>query len=178
MTAPVLPVTCVCVVCGREVARKHSTQIYCGRKCLRATRPPATPEYRSWTHMRERCLSPRSADYYRYGGRGISICQRWLDSFDAFIADMGPRPSLAHSLDRINNEGDYEPGNCRWATHKEQGSNRSDTWRFVDLDGGYLSLRDLSRSLALNIGVLRRGLIFAGVVDQTHNIYPKKRRAA
>lgn len=83
-----------------------------------------TSEYESWVHMRQRCLNPMNARYSYYGGRGITICERW-SSYEHFLADMGRRPSREYSLDRINNEGNYEPGNCRWATTAEQNANRS-----------------------------------------------------
>lgn len=82
-----------------------------------------TPEYATWAAMKGRCSNPREASYSRYGGRGISVCNRWL-SFEGFFADMGRRPSKKHSLDRINNDGNYEPGNCRWATDTEQCNNQ------------------------------------------------------
>lgn len=82
-----------------------------------------SPEYLSWIGMKQRCTNPRAQSYRIYGGRGITVCDRWLYSFERFLADMGPRPE-GTSLDRINKDGDYEPANCRWATAKEQAANR------------------------------------------------------
>jgi hypothetical protein len=86
---------------------------------------PGTVEYRTWEDMITRCTNPRTKGWPHYGGRGITVCDRWRDRFAAFLADMGRRPSPAHSLDRFpNNDGNYEPGNCRWATWSEQMRNR------------------------------------------------------
>ena len=84
----------------------------------------STPEYRTWKAMKRRCYSPTSPDYPLYGGAGVRVCSRWLESFEAFLVDMGERPDPSMSIDRwpVSN-GDYEPGNCRWATKIEQGRN-------------------------------------------------------
>lgn len=81
------------------------------------------PEYKVWCNVIQRCSNPRQTSYSRYGGRGISICDRWRTSFPNFLADMGERPA-GMTLDRIDNSGNYEPGNCRWATHRIQWENK------------------------------------------------------
>lgn len=81
------------------------------------------PLYKAWTNMKTRCSDPKHTSYKNYGGRGISICKEWTESYKAFESYIGPRPE-GMTLDRINNDGNYEPGNCRWATWKEQISNR------------------------------------------------------
>lgn len=86
-----------------------------------------TPEYYSYHHMKGRCYRKSHAKYHRYGARGITICDRWLgkSGFNNFLADMGIKPSLKHSIDRIDNDGDYTPKNCKWSTPKEQSNNTS-----------------------------------------------------
>ena len=79
-------------------------------------------EWNTWRSMKGRCLNPKDPAFDRYGGRGITVCQRWQDSFMVFLQDMGPRP-LGTSIDRIDCNGNYEPGNCRWATSLEQNQN-------------------------------------------------------
>lgn len=83
-----------------------------------------TPEYRAWCSMKTRCFNKNRSEWMRYGGRGITVCKRWKESFKNFFYDMGTRPSEKHSLDRIDTDGNYEPSNCRWATQSEQASNK------------------------------------------------------
>lgn len=87
-------------------------------------RTARTPEYRVWAHLVERCENPNDASFHNYGGRGISVCARWRSSFVDFLADMGRRPSPKHMIDREDNDGNYEPGNCRWVTRSVQNKNR------------------------------------------------------
>lgn len=109
-----------------------------------------TPEYQCWVDIKSRCLNPEHRFYPYYGGRGITICDRWKDDFKAFFEDVGPRPSPRHTIDRHpNNDGNYEPGNVRWATRKEQVDNRR-TSRFVMVDGVKRPLSDVIRERGLD----------------------------
>lgn len=113
---------------------RHGHRLRSGRR---------SPEYTAWINIKERCLNAQRPDFPRYGGAGVAVCDRWRDSFESFLADMGPRPSARHSIDRINNSQGYEPGNCRWATREEQSRNRAaavlshssvgEIWRMRDL---------------------------------------------
>lgn len=122
-----------CQIVGNNLRQGHSTSCGCfrtetticrstkhGHDCRNAT----TPEYCSWSGMIQRCTNPNWRRYRDWGGRGITICPQWRQDFSKFLMDMGPKPSLEYSLDRIDNSGNYEPGNCRWATRSQQRRNR------------------------------------------------------
>jgi hypothetical protein len=120
------------VVIGADLKRRHSCGCYVveyatnhNRRHGGARRGKMTQEYRAWKEAQDRCYRATSPFYHRYGGRGIGMCDRWRESFETFLADMGPKPSAQHSIDRVDNDGHYEPGNCRWATKKEQARNQS-----------------------------------------------------
>jgi hypothetical protein len=106
------------------------------------------PEYAVWQSMLARCSNPRHKFFARYGGRGITVCERWRSSFAAFISDVGRRPP-GTTLDRIDNDGGYVPQNVRWTTHAQQSRNRS-TNRFVEVGGLRLCLEDWARRLGVS----------------------------
>jgi len=122
--------------CGKEVIQptrklKRGEVKSCGcyrNECVKNRKTTHgysnTPTYRSWNSMIMRCVNKNNNQYYRYGSRNISVCDRWINSFENFLHDMGERPPGA-SLDRIDNNGNYEPSNCRWATAKQQQRNRN-----------------------------------------------------
>ena len=110
---------------SNDRSRKDGLNFYC-RVCWKtySSKYTITPEYRCWSAMKERCFNKNSKAYKSYGGRGITVCDRWRNSYKNFIEDVGLRPSNNHSIDRVDNDKNYEPGNCRWATRSEQQKNK------------------------------------------------------
>lgn len=130
-----------------------------------------TPEYAAWGHMKSRCLSPANTYYADYGGRGITVCQQWIDSFQSFLADVGSRPSAQHSLDRINNDGNYEPGNVRWALSDVQQNNKRNT-TLITAFGQTMSIPQWSRYTGIPKDTIRyrlsQGRSMDGVFSKEH----------
>lgn len=118
-----------------------------------------TTEYRAWCKMKERCYNQRNNQYPNYGGRGIRVCDRWRDSFAAFLEDMGRKPSKSHSMDRIDSDGDYGPDNCRWADHITQQNNRRNN-RLFEIDGRTQSLTVWCREYGVPFGRVRSRLTY------------------
>lgn len=160
--------------CGRESTvtttdLKSGNTRSCGclhleqrRAALRTHGQSKTALYSLWTQMKQRCLNPRDDKFPAYGGRGIKVCAEWLNSFEVFARDMGPRP-YGMSIERMDNDGDYEPGNCRWATPREQSANkRNNIW--VEWQGERMILGEAIRRSGLPTKAvehrLRRGWDF------------------
>lgn len=140
-----------------------------------------SPEYLAHKNMRDRCYSPNDIGYMRYGGRGIRVCDRWLGphGFENFYADVGPRPSQDHSLGRIDNDGNYEPGNVEWQTRIEQGRNQS-TNRLITFRGVTKTLTEWANDLGTNKQtIIRRLEVSKWPLDRalTEPVSPRRPRA-
>ncbi|HEY8560533.1 MAG TPA: hypothetical protein VIL74_09160 [Pyrinomonadaceae bacterium] len=136
---------CVCECGTQKVIRQSHLRTGIAKSCgcqrqisrvIKLTKHGASRSitYNSWLAMKQRCLNPKHKKYKNYGGRGITICERWLDSFEYFLADMGERPSSSHTIDRINHDGNYAPENCRWLLQANQQRNKSDN-RLITING-------------------------------------------
>lgn len=145
---------------GRAQAYSSCRECESAASKIRVDADPFRAERVSWRQMRTRCNNPNDGGYRRYGGRGIRVCDRWA-SFQPFLEDMGARPSLQHSIDRIDNDGDYTPENCRWATQSEQQSNTSRN-RMLTHNGVTLTMAEWARRLGMNIQTLHMRLTAQG----------------
>lgn len=154
---------CACR-CGRQEVRRQSALttgrstkcMSClkkGTSCRKTHGKRNTPEYNTWAGMKGRCLNPNNPKFPRYGGRGIRVDAAWINSFEQFLADMGTRPTLQHSLDRIDNDGDYSPSNCRWAGPCQQANNRHNTTT-ITLDGTTRTVGEWSRITGIGVQAL------------------------
>jgi hypothetical protein len=112
-----------------------------------------TVEYRCWYHMKTRCYNKNANRYKNYGGRGIKVCDRWLHSYENFLADMGRKPTQKHSIDRIDVNGNYESNNCRWATTKEQGENTT-TNVYYYFNGEKKTITQIAQNVGMDRKVL------------------------
>lgn len=157
---------CACDCGGETVAYgghlRHGSRKACGcvKPAPRTHGLSKTPEYAIWANAKDRCERQGHAHYADYGGRGIAMAPEWASSFERFLSDMGPRPTPAHSLDRQDNDGDYTPGNCRWATRSEQQSNRRNN-RLIALGGQQVTVAEAARRTGIPhqtiLGRLRAG---------------------
>lgn len=182
---------CLCS-CGKEkiiagTSLKQGLSQSCG--CLRSERTSSaktthgksrSPEWKVWNGMIRRCHTETHTCFYKYGERGISVCERWRKSFANFLADMGERPSAKHQIERKENNGNYEPGNCIWATAKVQARNRRSTV-FLTHDGLTMCLTDWSAKTGLQRETIsarmKRGLPQSACLDpSTAWRYRKKKR--
>lgn len=121
------------------LARETAADLLRGNTTQRSHLRSHTPEYNSWSGAKQRCTNPAAPKYPSYGARGIKMCDRWANSFEAFFTDMGIKPSPKHTLHRVNNDGHYEPSNCEWATPVVQGRNTTRSV-YVEIDGERLCL--------------------------------------
>lgn len=131
------------------------------------------PEYIAWNMMRQRCYNEKSKNYLQWGGRGITVCDRWRNSFENFFEDMGERPSKFHSLDRIENNGIYELSNCKWSTKSEQAINRRST-KWYEYNGERKILKDWATKFGvassdINYFLRKKGRSFEFVYDHYMN---------
>lgn len=131
------PQTCGCLRVNMFVARNISHGM------------SGTKLYRVWINMRKRCYEPSTSYYKNYGGRGIEVCERWRDSFENFYEDMGSDYKPGFSLDRINNDGNYSPENCRWATKEQQDNNKRSN-RYIVTDRGKKTMSQLSKETGIS----------------------------
>lgn len=169
------------VVCGAILAYGSSKSCGCLQRETTSTRSGThrasnTAEYKVWTGMKSRCYNPNRKSYADYGARGICICGRWLDSFENFLADMGPRPSAAHTIERKNPNGNYEPSNCCWMLRKEQGKNTRKSVRVV-FNGSPTTVHELASEHDVSAMALYKRIARGQSVEHAISSLLSKRRA-
>lgn len=172
--------------CGREIWIRHDclarpvAQRSCG--CERRAIPPHgrkhhglyyTAENAIWRSMLRRCLTPSDTNYNKYGARGISVCDRWRLDFLAFLEDMGPRPSASHSIERIDNNGNYEPENCKWIEASLQGRNTRRT-HYVVVNGERLSLAGAVEKYGGKYHTIKKRLYLGWSVDRAFGLVARQ----
>jgi hypothetical protein len=152
---------CQCTKCGlsknlkgSRLAKGRNTTCYCGVHYNYKHGSKKNKEYRAWRHMLNRCYMPSVREYKRYGGRGIRVCDQWRESYINFIADIGVAPGPDYSLDRIDVNGNYEPGNVRWATIRQQANNTRRTY-MVEYRGEKIPLGTFCHEHGLPIELMR-----------------------
>ena len=129
-------------------------------------------EYGSWSNMVRRCTNPKDDAFPAYGGRGIKVCRSWLASFDAFLADMGPKPEAGLEIDRIDVNGDYEPSNCRWATSKEQNRNKRNN-RYFTINNQKRCLAEWCEMHSIGIGTVKTRLKHGWSIERALRTPPR-----
>lgn len=170
------------VVPARSLVTGHTVSCGCYRRYNLASKTLkhghskvgfTSPEYKTWCNMKERCCTEDNKSYKYYGGRGIKICERWINSFENFFEDMGKKPSTAHSIERDDVNGNYEPSNCRWATKKEQaGNTRTNVW--LEYEGKKMTITNWAKFFKLKSSSnilfhLRKGKTFEQVYNHFKN---------
>lgn len=164
--------------CGRVVAvlsgnlhSGHTTSCGCKRLC-EIPYSSRSKDYYIWNAMIQRCHNQNTKGYKYYGGRGIKVCDRWRNSLVAFLEDMGQPPTPKHSIDRIDNDRDYEPGNCRWALPEVQANNKRSNRKYTH-NGMTLSVAEWSRLTGVSYGTLWRRLVIDKAPFEVAIVPPK-----
>lgn len=164
-------------VCAGDVRSGHTTSCGCKKGGGPKTHGLAdSREFIAWAGAKGRCLNPNNSRFSSYGGRGIKMCERWLSSFENFIADMGQKPSPKHTLERIDVNGDYSPENCKWATWTEQARNRRKV-KLIEFDGRKLPLWRWAEVTGLSRGTIW-GRLAKGWTPKDALTTPSQRHAA
>lgn len=158
------------IVRSRSLTTGKTTSCGCARRKSNGMHSSIT--YRSWISAKQRCENPHNHNYKNYGARGIRMCKDWSESFLRFFNDMGERPSKEFTLDRIDVNGNYEPSNCKWATHKEQSNNRRDN-HFITYNGNKYTATQFAEQFGVGLNYLfycfRSGILEPSEIIDRYN---------